>query len=174
MKELDKFQIDIFKLKNSKHDYEFEFDSNFFAEFEGTTVEEGHGNVFATVDKTESLIKLTIKINGVVKLKCDRSLDDFDFPLVTNKSILFKYGEEEKEIDDEIIMITRSTQRINLAQYIYEFVGIEIPMKKLHPRYTNETDEDELVYTDEAENEEKENAADPRWAALEKLKGLNN
>ena len=169
MKETDKFQIDIFKLKNAKHEYDFEFDSNFFASFEGSIIEKGHGSIRVLLDKTESFITLTITISGVVELICDRSLDPFDFSIESSRSILFKYGEEEKEIDDEIIMITRSTQRLNLAQYFYEFIGIEIPMKRLHPRYVDETEEDEMVYTDENTGN-KDRAADPRWAALKKLK----
>ncbi|QSE96987.1 YceD family protein [Fulvivirga lutea] len=171
MNALDRFHIDIFKLSNSTHTYEFEFNDKFFAEIENSIVEKGAGNIHITLEKNESFIKMTIKITGKIELTCDRSLDLFDFPLNVDKEIIFKYGEEEIELDDNIVMITRDTQRLNLAQYIYEFIGLEIPMKKLHPRFDNESEEDEMVYTDEVkDNEDDSETTDPRWEALKKLK----
>ncbi|MEQ8927702.1 MAG: DUF177 domain-containing protein [Fulvivirga sp.] len=171
MNALDRFHIDIFKLSNSTHSYEFEFNDKFFAEIENSIVEQGSGEVVITLDKNESFIKMTINITGKIELTCDRSLDLFDFPINVDKEIIFKYGEEEIELDDNIVMITRDTQRLNLAQYIYEFIGLEIPMKKLHPRFNDESEEDEMVYTDEeTKNDDNSEATDPRWEALKKLK----
>jgi uncharacterized protein len=65
-----------------------------------------------------------------------------------------KYGEEDREIDDEIEMISRNRQGINVGQYIYEFIATSIPMKKLHPRYSEEEAKevgDKLIYTSESQ-----------------------
>ena len=134
-------------------------------------VKKGNGIVQADLSKNDSFIKIDFNIKIKVELICDRSLDPFDFDIASGHSMIFKYGEEEQEIDDEIVMITRNTQRINVAQYVYEFIGIEIPMKKLHPRYTENGTEDELVYTSKKaeDSEQKDEPIDPRW---EKLKGL--
>ena len=97
MNVLDRFHIDIFKLSNKAHNYEFEFNDKFFAEIENSIVENGHGNIAITLDKNESFIKMTIKITGDIELVCDRSLDVFDFPIDVNKEIIFKYN--KKNID---------------------------------------------------------------------------
>lgn len=170
MHELDKFHIDIYKLSNHTHEYDFEFNDRFFSEIEESMVDKGSGKIYASLSKNDSFIKLTIKINGNVELICDRSLDAFDFPLDVIREVIFKYGEEEKELDDEVYMITRETQRINLAQIIYEFIGLEIPMKKLHPRFDATNEEDEIVYTDDDQKEDESSETDPRWEALKKLK----
>ena len=171
MHELDRFHIDIYKLSNSTHEYDFEFNDVFFDAIEESIVEKGSGKIDIVLTKNDSFIKLTMKINGQVELTCDRSLETFDFPLEVNSDIIFKYGDEEVELDDEVYMITRETQRINIAQIAYEFIGLQIPMKKLHPKYDNSSEEDELVYfDDEKENEENSSAFDPRWEALKKLK----
>jgi uncharacterized protein len=79
-----------------------------------------------------------------------------------------------------VIIIPRDIQKLNLAQYIYEFIGLSIPMKKLHPKFQDEEDEDDenetkLVYRsedgkkDNKENEEGD-GIDPRWNALKDLK----
>ena len=74
-------------------------------------------------------------------------------------------------------MIPYGADTINIAQHIYDFIGISLPMKKLHPRFRNEDiDEDGfLVYTSEQEPTEelKVQEVDPRWAALGKLR-MNN
>jgi uncharacterized protein len=173
MRVLDRFNIDIYKLSNATHQYDFEFDDTLFGEFEDSFVDKGKGKVKVTLEKNESFIKLTMTIDGSIELQCDRSLDLFDFPLHIETSIIFKYGEEEQELDDEIVIITRDRQRLNLAQYIYEFIGLEVPMKKLHPRFEDETGDDELIYSSEKDNDEGENKStdiDPRWEKLKKLK----
>ena len=62
---------------------------------------------------------------------------------------------------------------------MFEFIGLEIPMKKLHPRYSEEDDEEKdddvlLIYSseekDQTEDQENEEMIDPRWASLKKLK----
>ncbi len=174
MNELDRFHIDIYKLSNSSHEYDFEFGDAFFTEQEGSIIEKGSGDVHVELEKNESFIKMTIQINSKVELVCDRSLDPFDFDIDIVRNIIFKYGEEEIELDDEVVMITRDTQRLNLAQYIYEFIGLEIPMKRLHPRFNDDNNDDELVYSDEDRKvEEDETLSDPRWEALKKLKENN-
>ncbi len=168
---LDRYHIDIFKLSNAIHDYDFKFDDEFFAGFEDSIVSVGEGAVKAKIEKNESFIKLTIDIDAKIELECDRSLDKFNYPIKVSNAIIFKYGEEEQELDDEIVVITRNTQRLNIAQYIYEFIGTEIPMKKLHPRFDDSDDKDELIYRSESDTEEKDdNEVDPRWNALKNLK----
>jgi uncharacterized protein len=172
MNVLDRFNIDIFKLSSSSHNYEFNFEEDFFAEFEDSIVETGKGDVHVILEKNESFMKLAVTIEGEVELECDRSLDKFIYPIKTKRRFIFKYGEMEQEVDDEIIIITRDRQRLNIAQYIYECIGLEIPMKKLHPRFGNEENEnDELIYSSETDQEEeKTESIDPRWDKLKNLK----
>lgn len=172
MNVLDGFNIDIYKLADGPHNYQFKIGNSFFEAIEDSLVDKGNGTVDIELKKNDSFIKLDFNIKAVVELTCDRSLDLFDFAIDANNHMIFKYGDEEQEIDDEVIVITRSTQRINVAQYIYEFVGIEIPMKKLHPRYVETDGDDELVYSSQAPDKEatEEKPVDPRWEKLKELK----
>ncbi len=171
MKGLEGFNIDIYKLSDGLHNYQFEIGNSFFEAIEDSLIKKGKGVVEVELTKNDSFIKLDFDIKATLELTCDRSLDLFDFDIDGNHSMIFKYGEEDQEIDDEVVVITRNKQRINVAQYIYEFIGIEVPMKKLHPRYEDTDGEDELVYSSKkTEKETKEDEPiDPRW---EKLKGL--
>ncbi len=180
MKELKNFYIDIFKLSNSKHEYEFEVDNSFFESFDYSTVEKGNAKVKVLMNKSETMINMNFQIEGSVELICDRSLEEFDYPISVNENIIFKFGEVEVALDDDIVIITKNTQRINVAQYIYEFIVVAVPMKKLHPRFEEEDASDDtnlkLVYSsdqgDEADEDEKpDEDIDPIWS---KLKNLNN
>ena len=178
MKSLRTFDIHVFKLSVGKHDYQFKIDEKFFESFENGIVTKGKLICDIQLDKSETMIQMNFRINGQAELTCDRSLELFDHPLSFERKVIFKFGEEEKELSDEMMVIPRDTPLINVASLIFEFIHLEIPMKKLHPRFeTTEGADDEgfLVYSSETEeNESKPNESseptDPRWEALKKLK----
>lgn len=171
---LKDYSIDIFGLKNSKYNYQFYFDNKFFELFENSPIEKGKGSVELTLHKSYTFIKLDFYINGNIELICDRSLDKFLFPLDLENSMILKFGEENKELTDEIEMIPWESQSINVAQFIYEFIGLAVPMKKLHPRYEKEDEwHGDMIFTtrDENQEEKKEKTEiDPRWNVLKDLK----
>ena len=87
--------------------------------------------------------------------------------------MIFKFGEEDREIDDEVEMISKDRQSIDMSQFFFEFISMAIPMKKLHPRYMNEEQYDEGLYFSsdkESDFENKKEEIDPRWEALKKLR----
>lgn len=183
MKFLQHFDIEVIKYREGAHELEFQVTDRFFDEFEDNDlVNKGNLTVRVNMDKGVNLIEMDFKIQGSVHLTCDRSLEKFDYPLDIEESIIFKYGPEEKEIDENIFMITRDTPSINVAQLIYEFILLAIPAKKIHPDYRNELDEEEseaegqYVYFDSESEKEEESSndepgsIDPRWEKLKKLK----
>lgn len=121
------------------------------------------------------MIEMFFDLQGAVELECDRSLDHFDYPIKAEKVMRYRLGEDWQELSDDLMVIPRDSQTINIASLLFEFIGLEIPMKKLHPRFAEEDEgEDELIsiYTSDSESEEEnqEEAVDPRWEALKKLK----
>lgn len=179
------YDIDIFRIADGEHTFEMEVNDEFFALFEHSFIEKGNAHVEIVLNKSTRMLTLDLHVEGKVELECDRSLETFDYPIDLNERLIVKYGEEEEELDDDVLVITRNTQKINLAQFIYEIIGISLPMKKIHPDYLEEEDEEEfdevsegrLVYSsleeeDDSEVEEKpeEDTTDPRWAILKNLK----
>jgi len=162
------YNIDIFKLSNRSHQYGFDFDDSFFDMFEGTLVTKGSGKVELKLLKSDTFMELRFGIAGKVELVCDRSSEPFWFELDVKNKLLLKFGDDWEEISDEILMMPRSEQTINVSQYIYEFIGVFIPMKKLHPKFNEEDDEDEFIYSSDDSNENV--SVDPRWKKLKDLK----
>ncbi len=174
MKDFQAFTIPILSLRNKSYTYDFEGSNGFFALFEHSLVEKGTFHAHLVLNKSSTMIQLDFHITGSVELTCDRSLELFDFPLDIHVKHILKFGETDEELTDEIEIVNRSAASINVAQYIYEFIGLAIPMKKIHPKFKDqvleENEEGLLVYRSKVdETEEEDEPIDPRWAALRKL-----
>ncbi len=187
MSNLRLFDIDIFNLPNKDYEYKFDINGEFFAHFEDRFVDKGSLVANVKLIKHSGTLELQFDIHGTVVLTCERSLDEYDETIDCSEKLLLKFGDENVEISDEIILVTRDTHRFNVAQYIYEFIGISIPIVKRHPRFKTEEldseDEDDdvrLVYQsstapeEEIEEAEEEKKEDPRWALLKNFKNNLN
>ncbi|MEQ9405525.1 MAG: DUF177 domain-containing protein [Cyclobacteriaceae bacterium] len=169
MKNSRRYKIEIFGLSNDAHQFSFEYDESFFSEFENSLIIRGNGTCNVDLVKSDSMLDLTLKVTGFIELTCDRSLDTFDYPISFRQEIIYKYGDEEKELSENVFVVPKNTQEINISNFLYEYISLEVPMKKLHPRFENDEDSDELIYSSKEENESTERT-DPRWEALKKLK----
>lgn len=172
------YSVNIVGLSNKEHRFEYEFGDEFFRRYGTDLLSEGSFQVVALLNKHETFIEVDFIVRGTARLICDRSLEPFDYPIQTENKIVFKYGEEYQEMTDEIIVIPRDTATLELGQYIYEFISLAIPLKRLHPRFVDEVDETEgaegkIVYSSSTSEEEKKDEGeqiDPRWNILKKLK----
>ncbi|WP_379992934.1 YceD family protein [Dyadobacter subterraneus] len=183
VKELSKYNIDIYGLEDKQYDYDMESGDAFFQELEQDLIEHGQFKTHVVLTKSATMLQLHFHTEGSVELLCDRTLEPFEEPVISDDRIILKFGDRDEELTDEIEIINRNTNRINVAKYVFEFIALSLPVKKLHPSLRTEDDTDDeseddeviLVYssaddeeTDENDSEEK---IDPRWEALKKLKG---
>lgn len=180
MNALRAYDINIVGLENKRYEYDFVSDNAFFVALEQELIRKGHLQTHVVLDKSETMIRLDFHIVGTVEQICDRSLDEYDESVDTQAMMLLKFGDHNEELSDEIELIERNTATINVARYIFEFIGLSLPMKRLHPRFRDEDEDDEadesngkLIYSsgpatdDDADDDHP--AIDPRWAALRKL-----
>lgn len=130
----------------------YQLDDRFFESFEGSLLEKGSLDVQVKLDKTPRHIQLFFSIQGQVELSCDRTLELFDYPIHIDQVVHFKIGDENKELDVDLYMIDRQASKIELAQHIYDFVSLAVPMKQLHPRFSLE-DEMDIIGTQENYND---------------------
>jgi uncharacterized metal-binding protein YceD (DUF177 family) len=188
VKFLRAFDIEVIKFLEGKYEIDFEIGKEFFQHFEDNELlDEGILTVRVLMDKGANLIEMNFLITGKVKLTCDRSLEEYFEHLEITEKILFKYGEVEEEVNEVVYIITRDTSKINVAQFIYEFVLLGLPAKKIHPDHRTEFDEEDFEaegtyayidgdYDDDSDEEssvdkhQKEEVTDPRWELLKKLK----
>ncbi|MBX2962460.1 MAG: DUF177 domain-containing protein [Cyclobacteriaceae bacterium] len=166
---MEAYRVNIQGLSNNIHRFDYAFGDEFFGQYGAETVAAGAINASVTLDKHETFIEANFTLSGAIKLVCDRSLEEFDFPIAVDRKIIFKFGHEPAEVSDEIVVIGYNTESLELGQFMYEFITLAVPMKKLHPRFRKEDEEhDEIIYTSEPKEDKDE--TDPRW---DKLKNLN-
>ncbi len=174
---LARFDINIVSLQNKLYNYEFVCKADFFECFENSLFNTGDCQVNVSFNKSETMITANFDIKGKIELICDRSLEPFDYEIDFLEKIFFKFGLKAQELSDDVIVIPQNMQTLNLSDVIFELIGLQVPMKKLHPKFVNEDNENDesdeiLIYSSEttkAEEIEEDKPIDPRWANLKKL-----
>lgn len=164
---MEAYRVNIQGLSNKIHHFEFDLGEGFFRKFGADLVSGGDLVAHVTLDKHETFIESEFKITGTIELVCDRSLDKFDYPIETNQKIIFKFGHEDVEISEDVVMINFNTESLELGQLMYEFIGLSIPMKRLHPRFQQDNEQEGIIYSSGPGNEK--NEIDPRWEILKNL-----
>ncbi len=174
---LKRFQVDISNLNGKNNEFSFEIGDDFFEALEQELVERGDVIVDITLKKSSVMIQADFDVRGEIELICDRSLRPFMYPLDCVSTIYFKFSDKNEELSDDVTLITADTSYLNLANYIFDFIALQIPIKKIHPDLITEKDQEEgdiLIYSSiNNENELTDNdidILDPRWEALKKLK----
>ena len=182
LKELKQYTIDIFGLADKKHEFEFSVTNELFEYYSNDTVSDTKCEVFLTLKKSERHIECNFKIEGITTLLSDRTLLPFKENITVDEYLIFKYSDEDEESTDELIVIKWKTQQLNIGQYIYDYISLSLPVKRLHPsEREDDTDDDDeegstLLYTtlddnDSSETESNEDQiTDPRWNTLKNFK----
>ena len=175
------FSVNIVGLSSKVHSLAYDFGDELFKAFGSDLISSGAFHADVALNKHETFIEADFHITGQVNLICDRSLEPFDFPIDEEHKIVFKFGDHDEEVTDEIMMIHRDTATLELGQYMYEFISLAVPLKRLHPRFQDQEDDDDddadvkLIYSSGPDEPDQPGdgdggTTDPRWEALKKLK----
>lgn len=164
---MKEFQIPFFGLKIGKHEFEFKLGKPFFEAFDTSEFEEGDIIVDLELDKLSSMLVLDFTFKGSVTVPCDRCGADLTIDVGGLDHWIVKYGEEDYEDTDDILVVSPTTHEIDVMQRIYEMVILNLPNKRAHQ---NLSDCDQVVIAKLKTYQTAEEETDPRWNALKKLK----
>lgn len=171
-------------LKDGKHDFHFKIDDTFFEQFETTEIEGADLELDMVLEKKTTMLLVDFKVNGKLKVMCDRCTDSLWYPVDGEDDLIYKHTEHELD-DEKIKTLAPHETEIDITQPVYEFVSLLLPYKRVHPEgecneeMLNEinnylmVEEDSAIEEQEStaeEQDETEETVDPRWAALNKLK----
>lgn len=159
------YRIQFVNLKLGTHFYEFEVGNKFFEEFDCLEYADVHFKVGVEFTKQSTMLLLKFNFKGNVSLPCDRCLDEVNIPVLGKELLIVKFGNEEYEETEEILVIPEGEHELNTAKYIYEFIQLNIPQKRVHQN--GECNPDIIK---KLENSENKQDIDPRWSDLNKLK----
>ncbi|MDA3822699.1 MAG: DUF177 domain-containing protein [Bacteroidales bacterium] len=166
------------ELKEDKETFEFILEESFFNVFQSNDWEGGRIKAKVDVYKRPDGISLDFDLKGTLMVVCDRCLDEFPLEIEFVDQLFVKYGQGEDELDDNVVVISRDDNQINLSQFLYEYLVLSIPVTKAHP----DTEEggsgcnpemieklNKYVVSEETEAAKDTENIDPRWDDLKKL-----
>ena len=162
-------------LKDGQHLYDFEIGNKFFEEFEESEIKEGNLSVIIELDKRSSHFDLIVKINGEVRICCDRCLEMFFQPIACENRLLVKFAKKWDDSDPDIIIVPADESDLDMKQYLYEFIHLALPIQRIHPEDKSDKSScnpemlkklDQYIINGEKEY-------DPRWDDLRKLTNNN-
>jgi uncharacterized metal-binding protein YceD (DUF177 family) len=166
------FVIPFKGLKVGRHNFVFDIDDTFFDDYEQSEVTKGKVHAEIDLDKRANMLELHFRLSGNVMVICDRCLDEFELPIKYETALFVKFGDVNEEQTDEIIVLSHNEFEIDAAQYIYEFVHLSLPYKRVHPNDSkgrSTCNKEMLKKLDEYIIRENEDDKDPRWDELQNL-----
>ncbi|MBR1766436.1 MAG: DUF177 domain-containing protein [Bacteroidales bacterium] len=120
------------------------------------------------MERMERMLMFDFRLAGKVTTQCDRCLGEIEVSIEGEEHLSARFSDTETTDDEEVVVLSESAVEIDLAQWLYEYVAVRIPLQHIHPE--GECDPAVTRYITD-EDEEKENTEiDPRWEALRNLK----
>jgi len=173
------FEIAFVGLKPGLHHFEYQIDDKFFAQYESQDFTNCKATVKLELDKKNSFMLLKFDIDGSADLNCDRCGNPLTLQLWEEFNVMVKLVDNpeemnEQEEDPDVYYISRGESHLHLADWIYEFISLSIPMQKkcAEDEKGNSTcNEEVLAKLSQAENLSN-TEANPMWKALNKFKDL--
>ena len=166
---LKQFVIQFSGLKTGLHEYKFELVDLFFEQYNIEDVTGGNVHVDFSLLKRETMMELNFKFNGTLITSCDRCLDSMNLPIEGERELLVKFGETTSDEDDELLVLGYEAYQIDIAPYIYEFITLEFPLRKVHDE--TECNQDVIDrLSPEVNEQQEENESSNMWDKLKELK----
>ena len=172
MKKSSSLKIQFSGLKLGKHDFDFVVDDTFFEKLDYSPIKKGEVEVKVVLEKKSSMLILDFELAGWIEANCDRCTVDFHQNLSGEHQVYVKFGDDFDEPDENLLVIPRESYEIDVSQLIYEFIQLNVPLKKVPCEEENGStkmcDQETLKVLEASEaNEENTN---PMWVALNKIK----
>lgn len=171
------YRLPFSSLEDGVHVFEFTIGQDFMELFPETDVFFApQVRVDLELVKSDRLMEMRFRFEGVARSLCDRCLREVEFPVRIEENVVAKLSSEATEVveEDEFWTVPEKDSSLDLAPYFHEILVLSRPMQLFCPE--NEKGEPTcdpkmLAYYDRSSDiEESEPETDPRWAALAGLR----
>ncbi len=172
MSNLEAFKIDLKKVESGLTEFKFHLDREYFEAIDAPEVREGDVSVALEIQRSADVFRLTFHSAGTINVPCDLCLDDMPLPIDTEQQLIVKFGEEDAE-EGDVLIVDENEGMLDTSWLIYEQIALSIPMKHVHePGKCNVamTKKLEELSVSRSSDEVEEMSDDPRWNALKSLK----
>lgn len=171
---LKKFNIPFKGLSLGVHRYDWVLDKMFFEAIENPDVLDCALEVTLDLEKQERMITLDINISGHLEVTCDRCLENFNLPVSIQEKYYIKFGDERREESESVLVIPESEYQVNIADLIFDFVSLSVPIKKVHPEDQHGNSQCNRDTLSKIEEHSGQKNVDSRWDALKNINLDNN
>lgn len=160
------------------HEFEFEIGDTFFSKIEDSEVQKANIHAKALLTKQNNLLQVHVSLDGTIDIECDRCMKDFGFPVSAEADLVVKHGKPE-ESTDEILVIPEGQEEFDLAHYLYEYIILAIPARRVpcevdEQKYQCDYDVLDKLDSLSSGPSEEENTGNPMWEQLNKIKFNKN
>ena len=172
MAENKDFIIQIKGLQVGKHLYNFPISGSFFGSFDNSQILDADLEAEVELDKGSGWMNVTAWISGDVTVECDRCLDEVELPMDFECTMAVKFAKSVEDDDgDEFIIMDPSDCELDLSQFLYDYVCLNLPLIKVHPEGECNSEMIEKLGNVNAQQErsEEEMAANSPFGALKGL-----
>jgi uncharacterized metal-binding protein YceD (DUF177 family) len=152
-------------LKEGIHTFEYEVTYALWESFGQEIVSDASANIHVTLRKGTQMLQLVMLAKGWLEIECDRTLKKFKHNFQFEQELVYKFGDQYQELTDTVLVIERGTEILELNQIFYDYLMLQVPMRKVHPDVIDQ--EGEWIYRDSTQTEEQ--TTDPRWSKLKEL-----
>ena len=162
-------------MNEGSYDFNMELHDSFFESLEFSEIKKGDIKVQVQMERRQHMLNIDITIHGDVEMECDRCGNMFRQPIETERTMIVNLNADHFEDEDDLISLPASYNELDLTQYVYEYVSLAVPAKLICPEIPG-CDPDvisKLNQLQPGENDNDNNASDPRWDALKNLKDNN-
>lgn len=177
MGELKKYAIAFSSLGLGKHEFSFDIDKKFFELIGNLELAEAVGVANVTLTKQSTMLILDFQIKISIPQICDRCLAEAPIKLESEHQLIIKFGEQEDNDNDEILVLPHTESEVNVVQFIYEFIFVMIPLQKILCELNNDTticDQDVISKINKhqvnTQPDSDKDSIDPRWQQLKNIK----
>jgi len=118
---------------NGLHDFEFELVDTFFGLFPESEIQKADVLVKIEMIRQERQLEFSFTLDGWVALPCDRCLEEYEQPITGEFRLYGRFGHGNKEDEFDVVWLPNEAYQFDLSQYLYEYVILSLPMRKVHP-----------------------------------------
>ena len=155
-------------LKPGVYNYGFTLADEFFEAWENDEIEGGNVKIDVKMERRDQLLLLEFTLRGEVEVLCDRCLGRLTVPIEGREHLTVSFSDTATTDDEEQAILPEDASNIDLAQWLYEYVAVRIPLLHAHP--DGECDPETVKYLSDNTRQRPDDEIDPRWDALKKLK----
>ncbi len=176
MKHLREFDIAFVGLTPGVHTFQYQITDSFFENYGQQDFSNCNATVKLQFDKKNNFFLLKFEVGGTVTVICDRCGQPFEMQLWDDFNQVVKLVENPEELntdeDPDVTYISRTESHLNVADFIYEFINLSIPMQRIHPDDSNGKSgcDPKVLEMLEKMNKQADDKTNPIWKGLEKFR----